>query len=109
VSYTTLAAVSVLAAAGLDLLVLRTMLLRRKAFWTSYAILLLFQLVVNGILTGLPVVRYDPATIVGLRLWHAPVEDLLYGFGLILITLSGWVWLGRRSVAAGSARGPGRE
>jgi lycopene cyclase domain-containing protein len=97
VTYTLLALVGVLAAVVLDLLVLRTDLLRHKAFWTAYAIMLGFQLVVNGVLTGLPVVRYDPTTIIGWRLVYAPVEDLMFGFALITVTLSIWVWLGARA------------
>lgn len=96
-SYTLLALLGVTAAAALDLLVLRTELLRHKAFWTSYAIMLGFQLIVNGVLTGLPIVRYDTATIIGWRVIYAPIEDVLFGFALITVTLSIWVWLGARS------------
>lgn len=97
-SYTWSVVLGVLAAAVLDLVVLRTALLRRRAFWTAYAIVLFFQLIVNGILTGLPVVRYRSSTILGWRLVHAPVEDVLFGFAMVLMTLSVWVWLGRRGV-----------
>lgn len=98
-SYTELVVIAVLAALALDLLVLRTRLVRRRAFWTAYAILAGFQLLVNGTLTGLRVVRYDPSTIIGLRLAYAPVEDLGFGFALILLTLSLWVRAGRRPTA----------
>ena len=94
-SYTELVIVAVLAALALDLLVLRTGLVRRRAFWTAYAILAGFQLLVNGTLTGLRIVRYDPAAITGLRIAYAPVEDLGFGFALILLTLSLWVRAGR--------------
>jgi lycopene cyclase domain-containing protein len=96
-TYTWAALLGVLAAAALDLAVLRTRLVRRKAFWTAYAIVLGFQLVVNGLLTGLPIVRYDRHAIIGWRVAYAPVEDLLFGFAMVLMTLSGWVWLGRRA------------
>ena len=95
-TYTLSALLGVLAALVLDLGVLRTALVTRRAFWTAYAIVLAGQLVVNGILTGLPVVSYDPAAIIGWRLVYAPVEDLLFGFALVLATLSVWVWWGRR-------------
>ena len=62
-SYTTAAVLAVVATVLLDLAVLRTQLLLRKAFWTSYAIVLFFQLVTNGVLTGRHVVTYDPAVI----------------------------------------------
>lgn len=95
-SYTGLAIIGALAAAGVDIFVLRSRLLGRRVFWAAYGIVLFFQLVTNGILTGLEVVRYDDAAILGPRLVFAPVEDVLFGFALILLTLSTWVWLGRR-------------
>jgi lycopene cyclase domain-containing protein len=96
-SYTVAALLGVVAASVVDMLVLRTNLLRRKAFWTAYAIVLFFQLIVNGLLTGLKIVRYRPATILGWRIVYAPVEDVLFGFVLVLVTLSLWVWAGRRA------------
>ncbi|MBN9618807.1 MAG: lycopene cyclase domain-containing protein [Actinobacteria bacterium] len=96
-TYTLAAVLGVVGVAGIDLVVLRTRLLVRRAFWTAYAIVLFFQLIVNGLLTGLKIVRYDPATIVGWRIVYAPVEDLLFGFAMVTLTLSLWVWAGRRS------------
>ena len=96
-----LALIGVAGAVLVDLVLLRTNLLRRKAFWTAYAIVLCFQLVVNGVLTGLPVVRYDRDVITGVRVVNAPIEDLLFGFAMVLLTLATWVWLGRREVRAG--------
>jgi len=95
-TYTVLASIGVAAAVAVDLFVLRTMLLRTKAFWAAYAIMLFFQLVTNGVLTGIPIVRYDPHTIIGWRIAYAPVEDLLFGFALVVVTLSTWVRLGAR-------------
>jgi lycopene cyclase domain-containing protein len=97
-SYTALAVLGVLGAALVDQVLLRTNLLRRKAFWTAYAIVLFFQVVVNGVLTGLPVVRYNPDAIIGLRFVEAPIEDALFGFAMVLLTLATWVWLGARAV-----------
>jgi lycopene cyclase domain-containing protein len=97
VTYTLAALLGVAAAALLDLVVLRTRLLLRKAFWTAYAIIVFFQLVVNGLLTGLRIVRYDPDQIVGVHVVYAPVEDLLFGFSLVLFTLTLWVRAGRSS------------
>ena len=95
-TYTQAALLGVVGAVLLDLVVLRTRLLTRKAFWVSYAIVIFFQLVTNGILTGRDIVTYDPAAITGLRLVFAPVEDLLFGFSLVVQTLAWWVWWGRR-------------
>ena len=97
-SYSSLALTGVALALVLDLVVLRTRLVLRRAFWVAYAIVLGFQLVTNGWLTGRDIVRYDPATIWGPRLFWAPVEDVLFGFSLVLQSMSWWVWWGRRGV-----------
>jgi lycopene cyclase domain-containing protein len=104
VTYTVAAVLGVLAAIGLDLLVLRTRLLLRGVFWATYPIIIGFQLLSNGILTGRGVVRYDPDAIIGTRLVYAPVEDLVFGFALVLSSLSLWVWWGRRGVDPPDAR-----
>jgi lycopene cyclase domain-containing protein len=105
VTYTVSALLGVAFAVVLDLVVLRTRLLRRKAFWASYAIIVCFQLLVNGILTGNRLVVYAPGEILGnappqlfgdWRIANAPVEDLLFGFSLVVQTLAWWVWWGRR-------------
>jgi lycopene cyclase domain-containing protein len=95
-TYTLLAVLGVLGALVLDLAVLRTRLVRRRAFWTAYAIVVCFQLLTNGWLTGRAIVTYDPEAILGWRLVFAPVEDLLFGFSMVLQTQAWWVWWGRR-------------
>lgn len=105
-TYTVAAVFAVALAALLDLVVLRTALLRRRAFWTAYAIMLGFQLLVDGVLTGTGVVRYDSRRIIGWRVAYAPVEDLLFGFALVLATLSLWVCHGRRAARTRPAAHP---
>jgi lycopene cyclase domain-containing protein len=107
VSYTAAALLGVVAAILVDLWVLRTRLLARAVFWATYPIIVFFQLLSNGVLTGRNIVRYDPEAIIGLRVAYAPVEDLLFGFALILLTLSVWVWLGRRGVQPEPRAGAG--
>ena len=121
-TYTQLALLGVVVVVVLDLVVLRTRLLRRRVFWTSYAIVVFFQLVTNGVLTGLRIVRYDGDAIVGSstpvdaappflgdgRIAFAPFEDLLFGFALVLLTQCLWVWLGRRGVQRTPYAGPPR-
>ncbi|HVF20639.1 MAG TPA: lycopene cyclase domain-containing protein [Mycobacteriales bacterium] len=100
-TYTTAALVGVASTVALELVVLRTGLLRRRLFWASYAVIVIFQLATNGVLTGRDIVRYDDDVIVGLRFVNAPVEDLLFGFALVTQTLLWWVWLGRRAARDG--------
>jgi lycopene cyclase domain-containing protein len=110
VTYTQTAVLAVAATVVLDLLVLRTRLLARKAFWVAYLIVLGFQLLTNGILTGRGVVLYSGHAVAGIgshtgqtppflgsgRIAYAPFEDLLFGFALVVQTLSWWVFWGRR-------------
>ena len=97
-TYTAAAVLGVLATVALDLFVLRVRLLRRAVFWATYPLIVFFQLLSNGILTGRNIVRYDPDAILGWRIAYAPVEDLLFGFAMVLLTLDLWVWWGRRGV-----------
>lgn len=119
-TYTQVAVLGVIVAAVADLWLLRTRMLRRRVFWTSYAIIVFFQLVSNGMFTGFNIVRYDGDAIIGAtspdagsppflgegRIAFAPVEDLLFGFALVLLSISGWVWLGRRGVQRTPFSGP---
>jgi lycopene cyclase domain-containing protein len=115
VTYTELALVGVGLTVLLDLVVLRTRLLLRRAFWAAYAIIVFFQLLTNGVLTGLKIVQYSGDAIVGSstpvffgngRIAFAPVEDLLFGFALVVQTLIWWVWWGRRGVQYRPLAGP---
>jgi lycopene cyclase domain-containing protein len=108
VTYTGLAVIGVLGALVLDLAVLRTRLVRRRAFWTAYAIVLFFQLLTNGWLTGRNIVVYSANDIVGARLVYAPVEDLLFGFSMVLQTQAWWVWWGRHLKPAAEPSGVSR-
>ena len=83
----------------LDLVALRTRLVCSRVFWLAYAVIVGFQLLSNGVLAGGGVVRYDPAAVAGPRLAGAPVEDLAFGFALVVATLSLWRWWGRRLVS----------
>ena len=119
-TYTQVALVAVVLVSVVDVWVLRTRLLGRRVFWTAYAIIVFFQLVTNGVLTGFRIVRYDGEAIVGSstpvdgappfigdgRLVYAPVEDLLFGFALVVLTLALWVWWGRRGVHRTPWSGP---
>ena len=107
-TYTQLALAAVALTVALDPVVLRSRVLARRTFWAAYAIVLAFQLVTNGVLTGFEIVRHDPGAIIGWRVARAPVEDLLFGFALVTSTLSWWVFWGRRGVQREPVAGPPR-
>jgi lycopene cyclase domain-containing protein len=97
VSYSALAVTAVVGVLVVDLAVYRTRMVTRRVFWVAYAIVIFFQLLMNGVLTGLDVVTYDPAAIWGPRLAYAPVEDLLFGFAMVTLTLASWAAVNRRA------------
>lgn len=112
-TYTQLALLGVVLAVVVDLGVLRTRLLTRASFWGAYAVVVFFQLLTNGWLTGREIVRYNPSAVIGDadpqflgdgRAAYAPVEDLLFGFALALWTLGWWTWLGVRFAAKDQER-----
>ncbi len=95
-TYTIIAITALMCAALADLLLFKTRLLQRKVFWTSYAIILPFQLLTNWWLTSRNIVMYSDSAIIGVRIASAPLEDLFFGFALILSVLVGWVYQGKR-------------
>ena len=91
--YTLPAVLSVVAVVVLEVRFLRTGLLRRSTFWIAYAICVFFQVLVDGWLTKLsaPIVLYDEDHFSSWRFpWDIPVEDYLFGFSLIVLTLLLW-------------------
>ncbi|MEY2964981.1 MAG: lycopene cyclase domain-containing protein [Candidatus Nanopelagicales bacterium] len=118
-TYTQIGIAVVIAAIVVDVLVLRTRLVTRKGFWVSYAIVLFFQLLTNGVLTRLEVFRYSDSMIVGNqpdvgappfigngRIAYQPFEDLLMGFSLCLLACALWIFWGRRGVQRTPMSGP---
>ena len=118
-TYTQIALMAVTFAVALDF-GLRTRLVTRRVFWVSYAIIVFFQLLSNGVLTGSGTVHYDGAVIIGNdspegvrppfigegRIAFAPVEDLLFGFAMILWSQVLWIYFGRRGVQREPRSGP---
>ena len=95
----------------LDFYILKTKVLKLRMFWLSYVIVLFFQFVTNGILTRNLIVRYNDFALIGGdysdktppmigdgRLFYAPVEDVFFGFSMIVMTISIWIWLVRKNI-----------
>jgi len=117
ISYTVAAGIAVVVAVVTDLFILRTALVRTRAWWAAYSIVVVFQLVTNGWLTGRGIVRYDADAIIGSgrivllgdgRIAYAPVEDLAFGFALVLLSCGLWVWAGAKAGAAHPGTGSDR-
>ena len=56
-------------------------------FLVSYAVILLPFLLVNGFLTAIPVVLYNDAENLGLRIYTIPFEDIFYGMLLFFLNI----------------------
>lgn len=92
--YTVLAVLSVIATVLAEIFWLRTGIFRKGQYWIAMAIVYFFHVLVDGWLTKLsaPIVIYDGDQITGVRIpWDIPVEDYLFGFSMITLTLLLWV------------------
>jgi lycopene cyclase domain-containing protein len=96
--YTDIAVLAFLFSIIFDLYIIKARLIQRAVFWTSYAIILPFQLLTNWWLTSRNIVMYSPEAIIGTRIASAPAEDLLFGFALILCVLNMWIFWGRKGM-----------
>ena len=95
--YSDIALDAVVVAILVDLFVLRTAMLTRGIYWLTYGLIFPFQLLTNWWFTSRNIVQYSPSEIIGRRLAGAPIEDLLFGFSMILLTLSLWDFFTRRA------------
>lgn len=88
--YSDIALSAVFVAVVLDLFLLKSRMMTRGIFWLTYFLILPFQLLTNWWLTSNSIVMYTDTEIIGQRLAGAPIEDLLFGFSMILLTISAW-------------------
>jgi lycopene cyclase domain-containing protein len=59
-------------------------------FLISYAVILFPFLIVNGFLTAIPVVLYNNAENLGVRIYTIPFEDVFYGMLLVMMNIAGY-------------------
>jgi len=57
-------------------------------FYFTYLVSLIPFLIVNGILTGIPVVEYNSAQILNIRFINIPMEDFSYLFLMLLMVIT---------------------
>lgn len=61
-----------------------------SAFLVAYLIILIPFLLINGLLTAIPVVLYNDAENLATRIYTIPVEDVFYGMLLIMMNVAGY-------------------
>jgi lycopene cyclase domain-containing protein len=94
----------------LELVVLRTGIFRKAAYWVALLVSYAFMVPVDGWLTKLsaPIVLYRDGDTSGLRpVWDILAEELLYAFALLTLVMALWDWAGRREEESPPA--PGRR
>jgi lycopene cyclase domain-containing protein len=103
--YPAMALVAAAAVVVLELVVLRTGLLRRRAYWMSMLIVLAFMVPVDGWLTKLsaPIVTYRASDVSGWRpVWDILAEEYVYAFALLTLVMLCWERAGRGDAAEAS-------
>jgi lycopene cyclase domain-containing protein len=65
-------------------------------FLLAYLIQIIPFLIVNGILTALPVVIYNNAENLGLRIYTIPAEDTIYSLLLLLMNVAFFEYMRRK-------------
>ena len=93
--YTLLAILSLLVTLILDKTT-KTNILKKPPFYIFLLIILFFKILVNGYLTGTNIVIYNPKFFLGLRFNSIPLEDFLFGFSMVTMTIIFWECLKRR-------------
>jgi lycopene cyclase domain-containing protein len=71
---------------------------RMPTIWATYLLHFPGFFVVNGVLTGLPVVWYDPGAIIGIRMGSIPIEDAMYSFMLLWLSITCYEWVKTKNV-----------
>ena len=100
--YPTLALVVAAVVVALELLVLRTGIFTKVAYWIALSISLAFMIPVDGWLTKLsaPIVVYRDGDVSGIRpIWSILLEEYAYAFALLTIVIALWVRTGERERA----------
>jgi len=87
--YTLCALFSVIATGWVDA-VTGVKVLRRGIFYVYLAVILCFKLLVNGYLTGAGIVLYDVRYFSDIRFGTIPIEDFLFGFSMVTLTIIFW-------------------
>ena len=75
---------------------LKANLLKRKLFWFFILVILFFKFIVNGYLTGKNIVIYNPEFFMGLRIGSIPLEDFIFGFSMVSLTIIFWEYFKRQ-------------
>lgn len=94
--YTVIAVIFIFVAIFVDN-ILHVHILRQKKYYLFLFIILLFKIFINGYLTGYPIVIYNENVFWGVRLMTIPLEDFLFGFSMVTMTIIFWEYFKQRA------------
>lgn len=92
--YTLLAALSVLVTIVIDHQS-GVRILRQKLYYVFFAVIIGFKLLVNGYLTR-HIVMYNPQFFMGIRIGTIPLEDFLFGFSMVTLSIVCWEYFKKK-------------
>jgi len=92
--YTVLACSSVIVTIFVDI-ISGTKVLKKKIFHLFLFIIFLFKLLVNGFLTA-NIVLYNPDYFLGFRLGTIPLEDFIFGFSMVTLSIIFWEYFKKK-------------
>lgn len=84
------------------------MMIYRHSYWMgrfyrAYLVSKIPFLIVNGVLTALPVVMYNDHENLGRRIYTIPVEDAFYSMLMLMMVTAVYEWLKKRSLKGEAA------
>ena len=111
--YPTLAVLCAVSVLLLELLVVRSGVMKTASYWITMAIVFGFMIPVDGWLTKLsaPIVIYRDEDVSGIRpIWDILIEEYAYAFGLLTLVILIWDRFGSdRAAAADDTRNDTRH
>ena len=93
--YTILAFLSVAITVSIDRAA-KINILRNPYFYIYLLVIFCFKILVNGYLTGAGIFIYNPAYFLGFRIGSIPLEDFLFAFSMVTLTIVFWEYFLRR-------------
>jgi len=87
--YTISAITGVVVVVTIDFL-LKTRVTTQGKFWVFIVVMFMFKILVNGYLTARPIVLYGEEFFLGFRVFTIPLEDFLFGFTLMTMSVVLW-------------------
>jgi lycopene cyclase domain-containing protein len=69
--------------------------LRQKLYYVFFTVIIGFKILVNGYLTR-HIVMYNPQFFMGMRIGTIPLEDFLFGFSMVTLSIICWEYFKKR-------------